>query len=506
MSANNKALIKTILTSGFAVIMSYLINFFVTPFITDHVGTEAYGFVTFAKTAASYAAIITVAFTVFIVRYITLAYHKNNYEEAIAYYSSSIAAVDIISAGILLLALVFAILMPEILSIPEHLHTSVQILFVLVFINFCINTITVPYTATFYIQNTLNKYQLIKSLSYIVEAVALFVLFSRLDTKLWYVGIGLIAASLTVLLGSMSASRRYTPEIQFSRSAVSLHKVTEMARNGIWQSLNAVGTTLNHGLDLLVSNQLLSSLIMGQLSITKNICMIFSVMHSTISQAFQPRMLKAYASSDMQGFMNELKLAMRVSGFFSACIFAGFFSLGELYYRLWLPNQDHHLLYVLTIISVFGGLGEGIIYPAFYVNTLTTRKKIPCLVTIGNGLLNVLGMFILITRTNMGVYAVILTTTVLTLLNSIVFSALYCPYTLKLPWYTLYPVILRHLAASAVLCLLFRAIAAWMVPNTWGGLIFCAVLMMIFGIVAYVAVVASSDEMKRVSRKILKRR
>ena len=88
MSEKNKALIKTLLTSGIAVVLSYLINFFLTPFITDTAGTEAYGFVTLAKTAVNYISIITVAFTAFIVRYITLAYYRKKYEEANAYYSS----------------------------------------------------------------------------------------------------------------------------------------------------------------------------------------------------------------------------------------------------------------------------------------------------------------------------------------------------------------------------------------------------------------------------------
>ena len=65
MSEKNKALIKTLLTSGIAVVLSYLINFFLTPFITDTAGTEAYGFVTLAKTAVNYISIITVAFTAF---------------------------------------------------------------------------------------------------------------------------------------------------------------------------------------------------------------------------------------------------------------------------------------------------------------------------------------------------------------------------------------------------------------------------------------------------------
>lgn len=44
-----KRLLMTILTSGIATILSFLISFILTPYITNKLGVEAYGFVTLAK-------------------------------------------------------------------------------------------------------------------------------------------------------------------------------------------------------------------------------------------------------------------------------------------------------------------------------------------------------------------------------------------------------------------------------------------------------------------------
>lgn len=60
MSKDNSRLIKTICISGSSAVISYLINFFLTSFISENVGIEAYSFVSIAKTAVSYAQIITV--------------------------------------------------------------------------------------------------------------------------------------------------------------------------------------------------------------------------------------------------------------------------------------------------------------------------------------------------------------------------------------------------------------------------------------------------------------
>ena len=44
MSKENKRLFQTIFISGIATVFSYLINFLLTPYISNHVGIEAYGY------------------------------------------------------------------------------------------------------------------------------------------------------------------------------------------------------------------------------------------------------------------------------------------------------------------------------------------------------------------------------------------------------------------------------------------------------------------------------
>lgn len=56
----------------------------------------------FAKNVVSYAEIITLSITAFMVRYISVSYHEKNYDKAQEYYSSSMFAAVCCSALILL--------------------------------------------------------------------------------------------------------------------------------------------------------------------------------------------------------------------------------------------------------------------------------------------------------------------------------------------------------------------------------------------------------------------
>lgn len=471
MRKSNMKLAMTIFVSGLAVVLSVLVNFFLTPFITDNVGTEAYGFITLAKTAVGYASIITIAFTTFVVRFVSIEYHKRNFEGSRAYFSSSILAVSIVSVIILISSVILIMYFEKILNIPPNLTGTVKVLFLLVFISFCISTITIPFTSACYIQNKLTVLGIIRILALFIEAITLFLLFSLFKTELWYVGIGLLFASIASFVGNIIVTKKLTPELVFSHQYVSISKVKDLVQTGVWQSVNSLGTVLNSGLDLWVSNIMLSALAMGQISIVKSTGMLFVILYSTISQAFQPRMLKTYASEDKHAFLNELQFSMKVSGFFTAITFAGFFALGELYFRLWLPNQDYRLLYILTIITILSSVVDGVIYPAYYVNTLTTKKKIPSILTICAGVINVIAMILLIDYTSIGVYAIVWTTTVLSFLLSFMFNPIYCAVTLNYNWYTLYPLIFRHILSCVLLTLLFEIITNFIHPSTWGGLL-----------------------------------
>ena len=61
-----------------AVFVNYFMNFLITPYVTNNIGVEAYGFVALANTFISYADIISVGLNAFAGRFISIAYHRGS--------------------------------------------------------------------------------------------------------------------------------------------------------------------------------------------------------------------------------------------------------------------------------------------------------------------------------------------------------------------------------------------------------------------------------------------
>lgn len=236
-----KRLLMTILTSGIATILSFLISFILTPYITNKLGVEAYGFVTLAKNFTQYATIITIALNSYAARYITVSYHNNDMEKAQEYISSVYYGDVAISAVIMIVAGGFILFLDRILNISLELVISVKLLFLFVFFGFVLTTVGTSYTAAAYIKNRLDIVGIFRSLSYIFEVLFYVVVFAFFTPEVWQVGVAICIAQLVIFGGNYYIYKKYTPELKIRRKSVSFNAIKKLVVNGIWNSINSLG-------------------------------------------------------------------------------------------------------------------------------------------------------------------------------------------------------------------------------------------------------------------------
>ena len=189
---------------------------------------------------------------------------------------------------------------------------------------------------------------------------------------------------------------------------------------------------------------------------------------------------------------------MKLTGLFSSIVFAGFFSLGKVFYALWIPGQDIDLIYVLTVITMISSVIEGPVYPLYYIYTLTVKNKIPCIVTVIGGIFNVAGMAILVKYSSLGIYSIVLTTTVIMLFINLVTNPIYMTHCLKIEWFTFYPTLLRTIISCTCMTISFTLIAKTLNPNTWVSFVLTAILCGVIGCIIHLVFVFSRDEKSRI--------
>ena len=389
------------------------------------------------------------------------------------------------------------------LNIPDLLVNDVKILFIVVLIKYLLTVLQTAFNVSTFIKNRLDLSERQKTTSTFIQGAVLLVLCVALAPKVWYVGIAAMVAAAYLLLVNIRNAHRLTPELKYDAKKFSIDSVKELVSSGIWNSINNLGNVLNSGLDLIITNLMLTATAMGQISVAKNLATICYTLVGTIANAFKPLQTRYYAEGNTELLVSSLKRSMKITGLVCGLLIAGFFSYGTPFLRLWLTDsQNISLIFKISMIVLFSDIVIGVVNPLYYVYTLTNKLRLPCYITLAMGATNVIGMYVLIKYTSLGEYAVVLTTMVLNLIH-LIDAPIYSAYCLKIKISTFYPVILRHLIACVVNVILIRVLAG-VLPDPSSWLILC-VDCLIVGVCALLVefiVLFDRNEISEFARKV----
>lgn len=494
----------TIFLSACAFLINYLINFFITPYITNNLGAETYGFISLAKTLVNYATIITLMLNSYATRYISIAYHSGDMKTAIQYYSSVFYANIFLSIFISIIAFYCIYNLSDLLQISSGIIPDIKLLFIFVFITFFITTAGTTFSAAAYIKNHLDKVNIYTAIAYLLQALVIIIMFTFLTPKVWYVAVGFMTTSIVIFYGNFHITKKVTPELKINRKSFSIKHLKLLVINGIWNSINGLGNIMNSGLDLLITNKMLSPLLMGELSIAKTVGAIFSSLYVMVAQPFQPIFLKNYAAGNKNDLLKDLKFSMKISGLLSNLAFALFVSLGLSYYKLWIPGQNISLIYKLTVITILTSISEGAVYPLYYIYTLTIKNRVPCIITLLGGGLNVIFMYILIKYTSLGIYSVAITTAIIMNFINAVTNPLYMAKCLNTKLYEFYPTFIRHIISCIIMTLVLKYIADLFTICNWFHFIIILCVEGFIGLVLHLLIMFNFKDLLYYLRKNLK--
>lgn len=451
MKINDKKLVFFNIVWGIASgVLSYIINFLLTPVITNRLGIEAYGFVSLGNQIISYVNILSVGINSFSARYIGEAYHSGDYEKANSFYSSVMGANFILAMIVLGTTIAALFHLDSLINIPESMSKDVKLLFLVLAINYFIGLIGGVFSSIAFLKNKMSGISKIKGVSILIYALLIIIIIRSFELKVYYVALANAFVTFIILFGNMYYAKRVAPEMHIEMKKFDISKVKQLISAGIYNSINSLGGTLGSGLDLIITNLMLSVTTMGQIAVGNQIGGILNTIITLIANAFQPKQLEAYTKGNIDELMNWMEAAMKLCSIVSLVFWGGFVFLGKQFYALWIPDQDISYIYKISLIVILGNLIVAIVTPLFYVTTLTIKMRLVCFVTLLCGMVNVLSMLILLNFFNAGAYIVVGTTAVLDIVSLVVFPIITKKY-LSVDIHNIIILILRHFFVAIVL-------------------------------------------------------
>lgn len=465
-----KQLSINLITQLVSFALNLAISFFLTPYVIKYIGKDVYGFVSLANNFTSYVSVFTVALNGILSRYVTIAFSRKDYKSASKYLSSVFIANSVTMIALIPVSIFFVANLGKFINLPVGFELDVKVLFILVFLSFLINLPGCCFNIATYATNRLDKSNICNMWSSVIRIGVILLMLITMTPHVWYVGMGAVVSTIFMISINVGYKAKLLPQVKISHKYFDWDSVKELLSVGIWNSINQLTQLLMTGLDLIIANLFISVLSMNLLSYAKMIPTQMLTLISMIAGLFAPLMTIAYASNDMKKFIHETNFAIKLCGFLCSVPTIGLVIFGEDFFGLWLKAlsaDEIHVVAVLSILTILPQIFSVYIYPLYTVNTVTARLKMPVLVSVLLGVMNIIVVFILVKTTSWEIYAVAGVSSVLSIGRIFIFTPMYAAYSIGAPYRTFYKPLLRGLSSSAIMAIVFGLIKKLFTISNW---------------------------------------
>ena len=502
----NRQLAVNMIANFVTYIVTFGINFFLSPYIVGAVGADAYGFIGLANNFINYATLISIALNSMASRFITVKIHQHDTEGANRYFSSVFMANLCITAVLLGVFSVLLIFLENLINIPADIFWDVKILFAFLFLNCLLQQVTSGWGVSTFVTNKLYLTSLRTIESQVLRMAILLPLFALCAPKISYLGISALFCSLYTIGYNIYYMRKLLPDIQIRRKYFDFAAIKELVSAGVWNLLTKLGQILQDGLDLLVSNLFISATAMGVLSVSKTVPAVISGLTGNMVGIFAPNFTQLYAEGKEEELVASVKQSIKIMGVIVNFPIIVLLVCGEEFFALWQPTQDAKQLHILSVLTCAGLIVVGGINCIYNIFTVVNKIKLNSLLVCLTGVLSTTVVCILLQFTDLGLYAVAGVSTVIATIRNLVFTVPYGAYCLNQKWYTFYPAVFRSVIFVA-LGTAFGYLIKPLVPfDGWMQLIVMAVAVVLLAIVIGVFVMLNSADRRYLWRRIVHRR
>lgn len=435
-----------------AFILNLGISFFITPYITNQFGAEAYGFVKLANDFTSYASLVSIALNSMASRFLMLEREQGNIDEAKKYFSSITLANVVLSMALAIPAVLCVVYLEYFVNVPSGLVSEVKITFAITFATFILHLLFSTYGNCYYLTNKLSIHSVCSALTTILRVACIILLFSFTSPKISYIAIGGLVAALFTTVYNLHYTKTLLPEFRFSYRGFQWKKLRIVVSTGIWNSITKLSQIFSSGLDLLLTNVIVGPQMMGYLSVAKTVPGIAASFNSTVANVFSPNLMRLYAKNDMEGLKKAAKSAMKFMSLFVSIPNALLITMGKEFFDLWVPGQPAQIINILSILTIINSCITGPTQPLYQIFTITNKIRQSSLILILYGFVSIVTTYLCVQFTDLGVYAVAGVSLIGSVIVALTYHIPYAAHYIGLPKHTFFPEIGLNVVSLGILC------------------------------------------------------
>lgn len=472
---NDSRTYKNLIFSLISLLASVVQSIWFTPFIMKKMGAEAYGYIAVIMTLINIVTVISVAITSMSSRYITIEMQKKDLDEANHYFNSIVCSLCIISALLILIFGITSFNIQSFMNISSQYLKEVQILYIMAGISLIITILYTPFLAGLYYQNKLYIMYIFITLNYLSKIIVPIAFLKFGSIQIWNMSFGGLCFDVLSFVFYITHYKKYMPGIRIDIFDCKKLYIVKVLKSGIWVSITKAGSLLLSNISTYLSNIAVGVILTGIYATILQLQSLIIVLITSIVACFVPKMYKKYAEGKLEELVEYTKYSIRLLSIPLGLISGGIIIYGKYFMTLWIGSSymKYGLLIFLMFISVPFSFSAELLNQ---LNITINKVKIPALVTVFMGIINVILILIFTEVLNIGIYGVALSQLIINGIRGFLFFPIYSSRELNIQYKTFFPAIIFCPIITLVTSCISLLIIIFVPPNTWVNLMFCVLL------------------------------
>lgn len=426
--------LPNLLANGGLFVLNLLLGMWYTPYLIQHLGVAAYGLVPLANSLTSYLSLITLSLNGAAGRFLTIDLERGDTVSANRTFNTVLMGNLGLMTLLLPLVILFVLNVQRLFDIPTDQGTSAQWLFAMTLVAYLITMVQSSFSVSSWARNRFDLRNMVIAIHHLARVGIVVAMFSLARPLLWYVGIGILGATLLGFAGDVWLWRKLTPELCVQPADFDRLRVRELFGMGGWLIVNQVGTLLFLNVDLIVANILLGAEVAGGYGSVLLFSTMLRQLAQTASTVLTPTILTKYAHGDMRAVNRISQQAVKFLGLAMALPIGFLCGVASPLLELWLGPEFKNLAWLLVTLTAHLSVNLSVL-PLFGINTAFNKVRVPGIVTLVMGAFNV-GLAIAFVKLGWGALGIAAAGAILLTAKNVLFTPIYAAHIQKLPWWT----------------------------------------------------------------------
>jgi membrane protein EpsK len=377
--------------------------------------------------------------------------------------------------------------------VESHLENQSRLLVLFTGLAFIVTTFGNGFAISSYAYHRFDLRFLINVLALAIQIGTVVILFKFYTPNLWQTGIGIFLYSITFVIGHGLLWRKLTPKLAISFRAFNLRSLIDMLSFSGWVAINQAGSLLFLNIDLIVANIIFGATLGGKYGAVIIFPTILRTLAGTVLGVLSPIIVTLYAKEDIQKLVRLIILSVKFMGLAMALPIGLLSGFARPLLILWLGFEfaDLALLLIILVSHLCINLA---ITPLFYLQVATNHVRIPGVVSLISGLVNVILAVSLANWSGLGYLGIAIAGAIVLTVKNVIFTPLYGARILKLPWWTFLPSTINGVIAFIAVSFGSYYFSRIWELNSWVKFIIASLLIsVVYFVAAYIFGLSKRD-------------